>query len=145
MLRFLYIFSLVLSLVLIIVSANYMGRVSDARNEAYGYSSYDRPYNYDSHEDEDITVEAGKVTMPFFAFYLALGILTLLKLKTKTMKVLAIIGSVLTLLMFAWDFIMMGSPGGVSFDETGGGWIFFGIVQIAFGIIGCIHAFRTKA
>ncbi|MCD6069476.1 MAG: hypothetical protein K0S33_4302 [Bacteroidetes bacterium] len=151
MLRVFYILSILLSIILIGVSATYMGKVSDARSESYNsysYSPYDSgsQYQYDDYRaDKDMTVEAGKITLPFFAFFLALAFITLLKLKTKTMKVLSIIALVLSALMIVWDFLMMDSPGGVSFDEAGGGWIFFALVELAFSIIGTIHAFRKKA
>lgn len=148
--RAFYITATVLTLVFIIVSFAYMVKVHEARMDALfssfnsydssGYSSY-KSYDYDN----DITQEMGFISLFFFLVYAVVEILTFIKLKTKTMKVLTIIGISLTVIMLAWNALMISSPGGISFDEVGPAWILFGIVQLAFCIIGTIHAFRKKA
>ncbi|NCO56197.1 MAG: hypothetical protein GW876_12465, partial [Bacteroidetes bacterium] len=129
----------------------YAEEVSHAR-----YSSYDSMYNssdpygsgynsYDYSKDDDLTVEAGFVTMGFFLMCVVLYILSLVKIKTTTMKVFSIIGLSLTGIMILWDGVMIASPSGISFNEVVPGWIFFGVAMLAFMIIGTIHAFKKKA
>jgi hypothetical protein len=146
MLRTFYLLSIIFCIVLFIISGLYMGKVAGARSyNSYSYNSYE-PISYDDdHRDEDLTIEAGQLSLPFFGFFLVLAFITLIKLKTKIMKVLSIIGLILCSGMILWALVMMDSPGGVSFDETGGGWIFFTLVQLAFSIVGTVHAFRKKA
>jgi len=91
------------------------------------------------------TVEAGFVTMGFFLMCVVLYILSLVKIKTTTMKVFSIIGLSLTGIMILWDGVMIASPSGISFNEVVPGWIFFGVAMLAFMIIGTIHAFKKKA
>ena len=155
MLRGFYLSSILLSIVLAIVSLYYISEVSSARMDAlfnsmnnYSQDPYDSysSYNYyDDDRDNDITVEAGLVTVFFFLFFAALQILTIIKLKTKTMKVISIIGVSLTGIMLAWDGVMMSSPGGISFDEVGVVWVLYAVILLAFSIIGTVHAFKKKA
>lgn len=156
MLRGFYLAGIVLSIVLAIVSLYYMNEVHDARMDSlynsmnsYSQDSYGSSYNsyssYDDERDNELTVEAGLITLFFFLFFAALEILTLIKLKTKTMKVLSIIGISFTGIMLAWNAVMMGSPGGVSFDEVGVVWVLYALIMLAFSIIGTVHAFKKKA
>ena len=155
MLRGFYLSSILLSIVLAIVSLYYISEVSSARMDAlfnsmnnYSQDPYDSysSYNYyDDDRDNDITVEAGLVTVFFFLFFAAIQILTIIKLKTKTMKVISIIGVSLTGIMLAWDGVMMSSPGGISFDEVGVVWVLYAVILLAFSIIGTVHAFKKKA
>ena len=157
MMRAFYLVAMVLTLGFMVTDGYYMEEVSSARWSSYSsydyysqdygdsYSGYD-PYNsYDSGRDDELTVEAGIVTMVFFFFYIALYVLSMVKIKTTTMKIFSIIGMSLTGIMLVWDALMISSPGGVSFDEVGAGWIFFGIVMLAFTIVGTVHAFKKKA
>lgn len=61
------------------------------------------------------------------------------------MKVLTIIGLALTVIMSAWNGVMMGSPGAISFDEVGIVWVLYAVVVLTFGIIGTVHAFKKPA
>ena len=155
MLRGFYLSAILLSIVLAIVSLYYISEVSSARMDAlfnsmnnYSQDPYDsyNSYNYyDNDRDNDLTVEAGLVTVFFFLFFAALQILTIIKLKTKTMKVISIIGVSLSGIMLAWDGVMMSSPGGISFDEVGVVWVLYAVILLAFSIIGTVHAFKKKA
>jgi hypothetical protein len=147
-----YISSLVISLIFFIFSCYYMEEVHSARMSAL-YDSmsnssndpYSSTYSYSGYDlDDDITRQAGIIGLIFFLFYAAIEVLTFIKLKTKTMKVLTIIGISLTAIMMLWDFLMIGSPGGISFDEVGPVWLIYCIIMLAFGIVGMIHAFRKK-
>lgn len=150
--RITYILSIIVSLFFGVLILDYIVRVNDARQDAMwemmnnysqdGYSSYS---SYDDDRDNRLTSEAGLISLFFFLFYLALQILTLIKLKTKTMKVLTIIGLALTVIMSAWSGVMMGSPGAISFDEVGIVWVLYAVVVLTFGIIGTVHAFKKTA
>jgi hypothetical protein len=151
MMRAFYITAVVLTLVFIIVSLVYMERVHSARMASYynTYDSYDSyggsSYNYSLYDyDNDITQEMGFISVFFFLVYLTVEILTFVKIKTRTMKVLTIIGISFTGIMLLWDALMISSPGGISFDEVGPAWILFGIIQLAFCIVGMVHAFKKK-
>ena len=153
MMRAFFISAIVITLGFLVADVYYMEEVSSARYSSYNsdYYNYSDPYGYSDYssyggsDDDEMTVEAGLVTMAFFLVYIVLFVLSLIKVKTKTMKVFSIIGLSLTGIMAIWDALMISSPGGISFDEVGGGWLFFGVVMIAFTIIGTIHAFKAKA
>jgi hypothetical protein len=150
MMRGLYITSLVISVVFFIVTCYYIQEVHSARMSALyeSLNSYsDDPYSSFSSYDRDneITQEGGFVGLGFFLFYAVLQILTFAKLKTKTMKVLTIIGISFTGIMILWDALMISSPGGISLDEVGPAWLLYIVIMISFGIVGTIHAFRKKA
>ncbi len=152
MMRVFYLIALVLTIGFFVADIYYAEEVSHARyssydsmynsSDPYGYSSYN---SYDYSKDDDVTVEAGFITMAFFLMYVVLFVLSLIKIKTTTMKVFSIIGLSLTGIMMLWAGIMISSPSGISFDEVAPGWIFYGVVMLAFLIIGTIHAFKKKA
>lgn len=152
MMRVLYIVALVLTLGFMVADAYYVEEVSSARwssyysydysYDDYGYNSYD---SYDSGRDDELTIEAGIMSMIVFFFFIALYVLSLVKIKTTTMKVFSIIGLSLTGIFLVWDALMMSSPGGLSFDEVGPFFVIYGIIMLAFSIIGTIHAFKKKA
>lgn len=152
--RAFYITALVLTIGFIFADVYYIEEVSSARWSSYSYDSYDSysdPYGYSGYDsygssnDDDVTMEAGFVTMAFFLVYAVLFILSLIKIKRTTMKIFSIIGVSLTGIMMLWDGLMISSPGGVSFDEVGVAWVIFGLVMIAFTIVGTIQAFKAKA
>jgi hypothetical protein len=151
MMRVFYIIAMVLTLGFIIADFYYMEEVSNARyrsyddyysSDPYGYSGYNSYSSYD--DDDDITVQAGAVTLIFFLAFNALFILSLVNLKTMTVKVFSIIGISITGIMMMWDGLMISSPGGISFDEVGPGWVLYGLFMIAATIIGTVHAFKPK-
>jgi hypothetical protein len=84
------------------------------------------------------------VSIVFLVFFEVVFLLSLMKIKTKTMKVLSIIGLALTGIMIAWAVLPAASPSSVSFDEVGVGFVGYGVVLLAFSIIGTIHAFKTR-
>ncbi|MBI4929945.1 MAG: hypothetical protein HY841_04220 [Bacteroidetes bacterium] len=155
MMRITYILAIVVSLFFGVLILDYIVRVNAARSEqlyemmnSYSSGSEDSYNSYNSYDDERdnrLTSEAGMMSLFFFLFFLALGILTLIKLKTKTMKIISIIGLALTVIMSAWNAVMMGSPGAISFDEVGIVWVLYAVVLLTFSIIGTIHAFKKKA
>jgi len=150
MMRGFYITGIVLAAILFLFTIYYAEETRHARWRAYdyNYNSYNSygGYNYSSYSnDKEYTIEAGLISAFFFLFFIALEILTLIKLKTTTMKVLSIIGISITGIMILWDLLMLVDPGGISFNEVSEGWIIFAMIQTAFCIVGTVHAFRKKA
>ena len=147
MLRGFYIAITVLWLIFIIYSAFMIDEVHSAKwryYDSYSYGgSYSNPYDYGDSYSE-LTFTAAVVSLFMFLICVTVEILTLVKLKSKTMKVLSIIGLSLTGIMLFIDGVMMTSPGGASFDEAGPVFVIFGIVQLAFSIVGIIHAFKFE-
>ena len=149
MLRAFYISAIVLTIGAIIISAYFIEEVSSCRSASYDYSygdSYGTDDNFEYYHDrsKDATVSAGIISMIYFLIMETIFILSFIRLKTKTIKVFSIIGISLTGIMIFWDALMISSPGGLSFDETGVAWIFFMVIMLAFSIVGMIHAFRKK-
>jgi hypothetical protein len=141
-----YILGIVFSVVFFIVIAYYIDEVNSARYadlsnalnsyDPYGYSSY---YSY-SDSSSDITSEAGIVSALFILFFIAADILGLLKIKTRTIKVVGIIGLSLSGLFLLWAIVMLGSPGAISFDEAGAGFWLYALIMLAFSITGLIQS-----
>lgn len=153
MMRILHLIGLVASVGLVVATIYYANEVADARFDSYMqmYSdySYDDPYSsysYDSYDrDNEITEEAGVTTIIFFVFFLALYVLSLMKIKTTTVKVFSIIVMSITAIMIAWALMMVSSPGGISFDEVGIAWLAYAALVLASGIVGTVHAFKKAA
>ncbi|HTL82554.1 MAG TPA: hypothetical protein VL651_12665 [Bacteroidia bacterium] len=120
---------------------------SDYGSSGYdSYNSYNSYNSYSSFDEAESTSRTGAtITLFFLLLFETVFILGLMKVKTKTMKVISIIGLSLTFLVMLVDFLAIANPGDISFDEAG--WLFFlfGLPLIAFNVIGTIHAFKTKA
>ena len=71
-----------------------------------------------------------------------MNLIGLIKVKTKTSKVLSIIGLSFSAIILFWDFGVMASPGAMSFDEVSPAWIFFALTMLAFAIIGLVQSVR---
>lgn len=144
--KVLYIIGIVLAVVFFILSGYYSGEVSDARFDAlfssydYSYSSYSS-YSYNG-SASDITVEAGVWSLVFILFFIAMNLVGLIKVKTKTSKVLTIIGLSFSGILLFWDFAMIASPGSISFDEVSPAWVFFILMMLAFSIVGLVQSIR---
>lgn len=144
--KVLYIIGIVLAVVFFILNGYYSGEVSDARFDAlfssydYSYSSYSS-YSYNG-SASDITVEAGVWSLVFILFFIAMNLVGLIKVKTKTSKVLTIIGLSFSGILLFWDFAMIASPGSISFDEVSPAWVFYILMILAFAIIGLVQSIR---
>ncbi len=144
--RALYIIGIVFSLVFFIVAGYYVGEVNSARMDSI-LSSYDtfNSYSYSSYDSSsDITMEAGMVSLFFFLFFIFANIMGIVKVKTTTMRVFGIIGLAITGLFLLWNLGMMTSPGSMSFDEVGIGFMFYCFISLAFSIVGLIQSIRFK-
>lgn len=147
-----YISAIALSFIFLCVCGYYIEEVDSARAlESFSYysSSYGDSYNYgyssyNAYEGlaEDYTSEAALVSIFFFLFFITTDILGLLKVKTKTVKILGIIGVSLTGIMLIWDLLIISSPSNLSFDEVGGGFAFYALIILAFSIVGLVQAVR---
>ncbi len=142
------IVGLAFTLIFSIVIFYYAEEVSDAKLDSLfssmsSYSSYSSPYSYyssfESNLDDELTEEAGWISLIFIAYFIFQFIFNLLQVKTKTNKVISIIGISLSGIWLAWDLMMIGSPGALSFDEIAPGFLFYVMAVIAFSIIGLVH------
>jgi len=150
--RAFYIVGIVFSVIFMFVSAYYAEEVSDAKIESwmsdymsstsYGYDSYSYSSYSSSSDDDDLTVVATLWSLFFFACFITIDILGIMKVKTQTTKVLGIIGLSLSGIFLLWNFAVMSSPGSLSFDEVAPGWIFYSLVMLAFMIIGVVQSSR---
>ncbi|MDG1330681.1 MAG: hypothetical protein P8P74_00010 [Crocinitomicaceae bacterium] len=142
----LYIVGIVLSFIFLFVIGFFIAEVESARfmsyydYDPYSYSSYG--YNSYTNYGEDETLLGAIVSFFFFAFFILAGILGLIKTKTKTNKVLSIIGLSLSGIFFLWNLLVMVDPGAISYDEVGGGFVFYSLVMMAFMIVGLVQAVR---
>lgn len=142
-----------MSVVFMFVTAYFSEEVSSARldylfSDIYNYSSYgyDSYYNsFSSARDyEELTFSAAIWSMLFFFLFITIDLLGLLKVKTKTTKVLSIIGLSFGGIFLLWNFAVMASPGSLSFDEVSPGWIFYSLMVLAFSIIGLVQSVRFQ-
>ncbi|MCE3294668.1 MAG: hypothetical protein K0R65_382 [Crocinitomicaceae bacterium] len=142
------IVGLAFTLIFTIVIFYYAEEVSDARLDSLfssmsSYSSYSSPYSYyssfESNLDDDLTEEAGWISLIFISYFVFQFIFNLIKVRTKTNKIISIIGISLSGIWLIWDFLMISSPGALSFDEIAPGFLFYTMTVIAFSIIGLVH------
>lgn len=141
----LYIVGIVLSFIFLFVIGFFIAEVESARYMNYMYSdpySYDYAYSSYTNYGEDETMIGAIVSFFFFSFFILAGILGLIKTKTKTNKVLSIIGLSLSGIFFFWNLLVMIDPGALSYDEVGGGYIFYSFVMLAFMIVGLVQAIK---
>ncbi len=146
-----YIVGIVFSVVFIFLGAFYMDEISSAERRDYytndySYGSYDYiydSYNYSySNEADDLTFEIAVISMFFFLLFLAVDLLGLIKVKTRTTKVLSIIGISLSGIFLLWNFALMASGGGISYDEVYPAYVLYSLVILAFSIVGLVQSVR---
>ncbi len=147
MTRAFQIMAIVFSLILLIIVVKYAQDVSIARvmpyyNSLGAYNSYS---NYSGSSYSELTSQAAIICTLFVLFFTTVQILSLLRIKTKTMKVLSIIGLSLSGILLLFGLMVMSSPGAITFDESGGFWAIYSLIILAFSIVGTIHAFKTKS
>ena len=150
--RAFFIVGIVFSVIFMFVTSYYAEEVQSARWSAwdsYSYSSYDydsysypsyNSYSYDN--SDDLTMEAGLWSLFFFLCFITIDILGLMKVKTKTMKVLGIIGLCFSGIFLLWNFLVIFDPGAISFDEVAPAWILYCLIMLAFTIVGLIQSVR---
>lgn len=75
-----------------------------------------------------LTTEIGIITLFFFFVF---GFIFIKNIKqSKRAKTISIIGITLTVIMIAWDVVMIDSPSHISFDEVGSAWMGYGVICI---------------
>lgn len=141
--RAFYIAGIVLSFIFLIVCGYFISEVQSARMDYY-FSMIESDYYYamDSSRISALTFEAGLISLFFFLAFITIDLLGLIKVKTTTMKVMGIIGLAISGLYLIWDFMVLASPGSLSFDEVGGGFGFYCFIMLAFSIVGLVQSVR---
>ena len=142
-----YIIGIVFAIIFFFVCGFYIADVNSARSLEIlsSYSSYDSysSYSYGSGIAESLTEEAGMISIFFFLSFMVIDLLGLMKVKTKTTKVMAIIGLAISALFLLWDFAMISSPGSMSFDEVGMGFLLYCFIMLAFCIVGLVQSVQS--
>lgn len=161
MMRAFFISACVLSFIYIIAATGIAISVGEDRDAAlwgsvssyddyYGdsydpYSSYDDYDYYNYYEQAESGTRTGGIVSVFYMLIaISAFLLALMKIKTKTMKVISIIGLSLGGIFLLWGMLPMVSPGAVSFDEIGAAFVLAGIALLALHIVGAVHAFKTS-
>lgn len=145
--RAFYIVGIVFSFFYIGIIGNYSDDASMARGDYYmdllnGYDSFNSyDYMYGTGVDE-ITSEAALISLFFILCFIAIDLIGLIKVKTKTMKVMGILGLCFSGIFLFWNFAVMSSPGSMSIDEVGGAFGFYGTIILAFSIVGLVQSVR---
>ncbi len=138
----------IIGLVLVVVVLTVIGYYINEVNEAQWryWSSYDyNDYNYYSYPDySSVTLEAALVMIPFTIFFVLAYIWNIIKVKTTTAKVMSIIGLSFSLLIVLINLLVLGEPGSLSFDESGGFFIIYHIINLAFFIVLLVQAVRYE-
>ncbi|MES2799439.1 MAG: hypothetical protein V4638_05450 [Bacteroidota bacterium] len=145
-----FISRLALSLIFIVVGVYFIAEVESARYDYIlsSFSSYD--YNnysssYASNEAPDLTFTAGLITLLYLLLMQGTNVFALVKIKTKTVKVLSIIGLAVVGILILINLLMLTSPAGMSYDEVGALFVLFAFGAIGFGIVYLVHAVRYEA
>ena len=144
MLRAFQIVALVFSVIFLIVALVYIEEASHERWSSY-YNPYDSYGSYSSYgrsSSHDASYMGGILSLVFLLLFAAVHILSMIKIKTTTMKVISIIGISLTGIGLLLSFLVISSPGASSYDEVGPVFVLYSLAAIAFHIVGTIHAFR---
>ncbi len=160
MMRAFFISTCVLSLIYIISAFAIAAVVQEARWSSWLAPSYDDYYDsYDTYDSYDYSYDdssmyeeqadagtrlGGIVSVLFMLISAAAFVLALLKIKTKTMKVISIIGLSISGLFLLWAMLPLASPSAASFDEIGAAFGLAGIALLGLHIVGVVHAFKTS-
>ena len=144
MMRAFHIIGIVLSVVLFVVCIYYVNETSYARwgewdaeyfnDTGYGYDYYTGP------SSASLTQMAAGISTLLTGFFLASYILSLIKIKTMTSKVLSIIGLCLGGITFLFGLAVMAEPSGMTYDESGAMWAIFSVIALAFSIVLLVQA-----
>ncbi len=142
-----YIVGIVFGFIFMCVTGYFMAEVAVARSMEFissmnSYSTYSSYSSVYSGFAESATSTAAMVSIFFFLLFITVDLLGLMKVKTKVVKVFAIIGLSLSGIMLLWDILVLADPGAISFDEVGGAFIFYSLIVIAFSIVGLVQSIR---
>ena len=145
----LYIIGIVFSVLFLIVCGYYVSAVSMARLADLFATSYDPFSSEYSRLSSDmasrLTVQAACISLFFFLFFIVADVFGVLRVKTRTMRAMGVTGIVLGLIFLIWDFVVLSSPGALSFDEVGLWFMLYSFIAMAFSIVGLIQSIRFSS
>jgi len=135
----------IIALVLVIVVFGVIGYYINEVNEAQWAYWSNNDYNYFSYPDYGaVTAEAALAMVPFTLFFIFAYIGNMFKVKTVTTKVFTIIGLSFTLLLVLIHLLVFAEPSSLSFDESGGFFIIYHIINLAFFIVLLVQSIRYE-
>lgn len=118
------------------ISARWSSFFNDLEGDGYHYASYGRA--------ADLTMEAAGIMVVFVLFFTGAMIANLVKIKTLTSKVMAIIGLSFSLLILLVNLMVFSSPSNLTFDESGGFFFIYGLICLAFFIVFLVQSVRYR-
>lgn len=100
-------------------------------------------YNYRSDSiAAELTMEAVSIQFIFILFLVGAMIGNLVKVKTISTKVMAIIGLSFSLLIILFSFLVLSSPSAITFDESGAFYLIYALICLAFFIVFLVQSIR---
>lgn len=91
---------------------------------------------------EETTSFAATISVFFFLLFIIIDMMGVLKIKTKTNRIIGIIGLSFSGVMFLWNFLVLADPGAISFDEVGPVYVLYSMAVMAFSIVGLVQSIR---
>jgi hypothetical protein len=137
----------IIGLVLVVIAFGAIGYYINEVDEASWryWSNYDyESYNYSYPDYSSITFEAALVMIPFTIFFILAYIWNMIKVKTTSTRVFSIIGLSFSLLIVLINLAVLGNPGSLDFTESGGFFIFYHIINLAFFIVLLVQSVRFE-
>lgn len=138
----LYLIGIILAVIFFFVCGYYYVEAVKATDRMYASYMYGSSFLPTGPSREDVTTEIALLSLFFFTSFISIDIIGLINIKTKTMKVFGIIGLSLSGVFLFWNFAMMSSPGGMSFDEVGPAWLLYSLIMTMITIIGLVQSIR---
>ncbi len=138
------IIGLVLVVVVLAIIGYYINEVDEAQWRYWSSYDYDDYLNYSYPDYNSITFEAALVMIPFTVFFVLGYIWNIIKVKTVTAKVMSIIGLSFSLLIVLINLLVLVDGGAMSFDESGGFFAVYHVINLAFFIVLLVQAVRYE-
>lgn len=143
----LYIGGVFLSFALLLIVSYFSAVIGEAQSDYYFEvsRSSDQSANFvDSSTDKInmLSVTAGIVILFFIFYFIFADIIGLRQIKTSTIKTVSILGLFFSGVFLFWDLMMIASPGAISFDEVGIAFFLYGLIMMAFMIVGWVQTTR---
>jgi hypothetical protein len=137
----------IIGLVLVVIAFTVIGYYINEVNEASWryWSNYDYDsYNYSYPGYSSTTTEAALAMIPFTVFFIFAYIWNMIKVKTMTTRVMSIIGLSFSLLIVLVNLAVLASPGALDFTESGGFFLIYHIINLAFFIVLLVQSVRFE-
>lgn len=147
--KLLYIVGIVFGVVFLFTSSYFIAQVELDRSlelaSSYlsGYDNYSGSTGFEGRAEET-TAFAATISVFFFLLFIFIDLMGVLKVKTRTNKIIGIIGLSFSGIMFLWNFLVMADPGAISFDEVGPVYVLYSMAVIAFSITGLVQTIRFQ-